>query len=499
MVEETLLTGKDARVKLLQGVNKVANAVKCTLGANARTVIIEQEDSFPLILNDGVSIARAVNDPDPFVQMGISLIQQVATHAQNKSGDGTTTATVIAQSLCNEGMEMVKRGIPPLEITKELQEGAEEIITKIKDSAKPCESLEDLSAVASIAANNDNELGALIAEVMHKIGSEGAIALKNGSSYETLYEMSDGLDIQAGATSPYFPDSINNANVLITTDKINSFESLIPTMEESLKVGKGLVIFCGDYNPTILPNLLINVVQGKINATLIKLTGMGDTQKAWAEDIQALTGGTIHDESIGKGLNNIDMEDFALGHADTVVCKKDSCVIENAVNGVESHALNLQQQMEDSETDWDKQTLARRIARLNNGVASIIVGANTEIEMIERKERIDDAVNAVRAAQRNGVIAGGGVLPNYYGQSSESLLINKAFSMPMKLICENAGYEAYSHDKDIGFNAATGEWVNMIEQGITDPVDVVVNSIRSAVSIATLVLLSDAMVALPRD
>jgi len=499
MVEETLLTGKDARAKLLQGVNKVANAVKGTLGANARTVIIEQEDSYPLILNDGVSIARAVNDPDPYVQMGIDLIKQVAEQAQNKSGDGTTTATVIAQALCNEGMELVKRGISPLEITQELKEESEDIITKIKESARPCENDEELVDVATIAANNDSELGRLIAEVMSKIGSEGAIALKNGSSYETYYEITDGLDLQTGAISPYFPDSINNASVLITTDKINSFESLIPVMEECLKLNKGLVIFCGDYNPAVLPNLLINVVQGKINATMVKLAGMGDTQKAWAEDIQAITGGEILDKSVGKTLKNIDFEDFPLGHLDTVVCKKDSCVIENSVNAVESHTQNLQQQMKEADNDWDKQTYARRIARLENGVASIMVGANSEVEMMEKKERIDDAVNAVRSAQRNGIIAGGGVLPNYYGQSSESLLISKAFSMPMRLICENAGYDAYSHDKDIGFNAATGEWVNMIEQGITDPVDVVVNSIRSAVSIATLVLLSDAMVALPRD
>jgi len=274
MSEDTLITGKEARKKLLKGVNKVANAVKNTLGANATTVIIEQEDSFPLILNDGVSIAQAVNDPDPYVQMGIDLIKQVATQAQNSSGDGTTTATVIAQSLCNEGMDMINAGDDPVEVVDTLKADAEKIITGLKENSTECEALANLIDVATISANNDSELGSLIAEVMHEIGSEGAIAMKNGSSYETYYEITEGLDIQAGSASPYFTESINNANVLISMDKINTFESIVPAMEESLQQGRGLLIVCSDYNPAILPNLLINVVQGKINANLVKLAGM---------------------------------------------------------------------------------------------------------------------------------------------------------------------------------------------------------------------------------
>lgn len=497
---ETLLTGKEARKKLLQGVNKVADAVKGTLGANATTVIIEQENSYPLILNDGVSIAKAINDPDPFVQMGISLMQQVAEQAQHKSGDGTTTATVIAQALCNDGMELIKRGIPPLDITKELEEEAEKIITSIKKEGHDCEDFASLVHVASIAANNDKELGKLIADVMQKIGSEGAVALKSGNSYETYYNINEGLDIQAGAVSPHFPTSFDNTNVLISLDKINSFESLIPAMEESINKDRGLLILCSDYNPSILPSLLMNVVQGKIEATIVKLAGMGEMQEAWAEDIRSIVGGLIMNKTIGRALEDYTSGEVPLGFADSVVCTKDSCVIESKTNKMAHlHLQNLTEKMEKEDSDWVKQTLGRRIARLENGVASITVGANSVIEMMERKERIDDAVNAVRAAQRNGIIAGGGVLLNYYGMKSESLLISKAFSKPMKLICDNAGFETYSHDPAIGFNALTGEWVNMVEEGIIDPVDVVVNSIRSAVSIAKLVLMSNAMVALPQD
>ena len=503
MSEDTLITGKEARKKLLKGVNKVANAVKNTLGANATTVIIEQEDSFPLILNDGVSIAQAVNDPDPYVQMGIDLIKQVATQAQNSSGDGTTTATVIAQSLCNEGMDMINAGDDPVEVVDTLKADAEKVITALKENSTECEALANLIDVATISANNDNELGSLIAEVMHEIGSEGAIAMKNGSSYETYYEVTEGLDIQAGSASPYFTESINNANVLISMDKINTFESIVPAMEASLQEGRGLLIVCSDYNPAILPNLLINVVQGKINATLVKMAGMKDTQWAWAEDIQAITGGEIHSKENGR--INISLEsDLCMGYADTVVCKKNSCVIENKNNSVDSKIEQLERLQEDAESSWDKQVYARRIARLRRGVASIVVGADSEVELRERKERIDDAVNAVRAAQRNGIIAGGGSLLYALSKDSDNPLIVEAFTTPLNLIAAycDVFVEPEMIDGEfngIGYNAKTNEWCNMIEAGVIDPVDVVVNSIRSAISIATLVLLSEAMVALPRD
>lgn len=500
MVEETLLMGKEARRKLLQGINKVADAVKGTLGPSAKTVIIQQEDSFPLILNDGVSVARAVNDPDPYVQMGIDLIKQVAEQAQGVSGDGTTTATVIAQALCNEGFKEIEDGRDRLELFEMIQEKVAEIIRNIEGHSQPCEdTIDDISAVARIAANNDQELGDLIADVMLNIGSEGAIALKHGSGFETTFEIKDGLEIQSGAVSPHFSQEMANANVLITTDKINNFESLVPALELSLKEQKGLLIVCADYNESMLPNLLINVVQGKINACLVKLPSMGKQQEDWANDIRAVTGGKVFNKTLGDSLTTVKEQD--LGYATLVQCGKDSCVLETDTGIDEAHLDDLYQAVEEADHDWDKQTLTRRLARLNRGVASIYVGATTEIEMLEKKERIDDAINAVRAAMRNGYIAGGGILLNYYGMDSKDDLIMKAFSAPMRTIAENAGIDLPpTMHVERGLDARTGKLdADLVAVGIIDPVDITINSIRSAVSIAKLVLLSDALVALPQS
>jgi len=498
MVQETLITGKEARNKLLQGINKVADAVKGTLGPSAKTVIIQQEDSFPLILNDGVSVARAVNDPDPYVQMGIDLIKQVAEQAQGISGDGTTTATVIAQALCNEGFKEIEDGRDRIELFGMIQEKVDEIVRNIENHSQPCETVDDVSSVAKIAANNDQILGDLIAEVMWEIGSEGAVALKHGSGFETTFEINNGLEIQSGAASPYFSQEMANANVLITTDKINNFESIVPALELSLKEQRGLLIVCADYNEAMLPNLLINVVQGKINACLVKLPSMGKQQEDWADDIHAAVGGKVFRKSLGGSITTVKEGD--LGYATLVQCGRNACVVESEEVD-DSHLDDLYQQVEQADHDWDKQTLTRRIARLTKGVASIHVGATTEIEMLEKKERIDDAINAVRAAMRNGVIAGGGVLLNYYGADSGDNMLMAAFSAPMRTIAENAGIDlsATMHTKK-GLDARTGKLdADMVAVGIIDPVDITINSIESAVSIAKLVLLSDALVALPSE
>ena len=499
MVEETLLMGKEARRKLLQGINKVADAVKGTLGPSAKTVIIQQEDSFPLILNDGVSVARAVNDPDPYVQMGIDLIKQVAEQAQGVSGDGTTTATVIAQALCNEGFKEIEDGRDRIELFEMIQEKVGEIIRNIEGHSQPCETVDDVSSVAKIAANNDQELGDLIADVMLNIGSEGAIALKHGSGFETTFEIKDGLEIQSGAVSPHFSQEMANANVLITTDKINNFESLVPALELSLKEQKGLLIVCADYNESMLPNLLINVVQGKINACLVKLPSMGKQQEDWANDIRAVTGGKVFSKTLGDSLTTV--KESELGYATIVQCGKDSCVVETDTGIDDAHLDDLYQQADNADHDWDKQTLTRRIARLTKGVASIYVGATTEIEMLEKKERIDDAINAVRAAMRTGTIPGGGILLNYYGVDSKDDMIMKAFSAPMRTIAENASIDLLpTMHVERGLDARTGKLdADLVAVGIIDPVDITINSIRSAVSIAKLVLLSDALVALPNN
>jgi len=491
---DTLITGKEASKKLLQGVNKVANAVKGTLGPNARTVIIQRENTFPLILNDGVTIARAVNDPDIYVQMGIDLIKEVASQAQHKSGDGTTTATLLAQALCNIGYDAIHRGEDAVGLTNAIKEEAEIIIDKLLKEAIPVDDNEDmLKNVAIIASNNDVELGNLIAEVMKVVGSEGAIAVESGSGFETTFNIESGLEVQAGAISPYFSQSLTNANVLLTHDRIDNFESLVPALELSIKSGNGLLIFCSDYNPAMLPNILINVVQGKINACIVKTAGMGEAQQDWLRDIQSKTGGHMFSKLLGGNI--IEVKQDHLGYVLRADCGKDTTMLLTDNDDVNhAHVDSLYQKQEETTNNWEMQTLSRRIARLTDGVASIKVGANTEIELRERKERIDDAVNAVRAAQRNGVIAGGGVLLRHFGQQSSLGIIKETFATPEETLLDNAGILQspkiqYSEDDDLGFD--------MKEKGVYDPVDVTINSIRSAVSIAVLVLLSDALISLP--
>lgn len=493
---DTLVTGKQARKKLLQGVNKVANAVKGTLGQNARTVIIQREDTFPLIINDGVTIAKAVNDPDPYVQMGIDLIKEVASQAQHKSGDGTTTATVLAQALCNLGYDAIHRGEDAVGLTNTIKQEAEIIIDKlIKESTPVDGNKEMLENVAIIASNNDKELGNLIAEVMDAVGSEGAIAVESGSGFETTFNIESGLEVQSGAVSPYFTQNLVNSNVLLTHDRLDNFESLVPALELSMKAGRGLLIFCSDYNPALLPNILINVVQGKVNACIVKTAGMGEAQQDWLKDIQSVTGGHMFSKILGDNI--LEVKENQLGFVLRADCNKDTTMLLTEKDTRdEKHIDSLYQKLEESNNNWEKQTITRRIARLTDGVASIKVGANTEIELRERKERIDDAVNAVRAAQRNGVIAGGGVLLRHFGQQSNLDLIKETFATPEQILLDNAGVLQspkieYGEEDDIGFD--------MKEKGVYDPVDVTINSIRSAVSIAVLVLLSDALVALPAD
>lgn len=493
---DTLITGKEASKKLLQGVNKVANAVKGTLGPNARTVIIQREDTFPLILNDGVTIAKAVNDPDPYVQMGIDLIKEVASQAQHKSGDGTTTATLLAQALCNIGYDAIHRGEDAVGLTNAIKEEAEIIIDKLLEETIPVTDDKDmLKNVAIIASNNDEDLGNLIAEVMDKVGSEGAIAVEAGSGFDTTYNIESGLEVQSGAVSPYFTQNLVNSNVLLTSDRLDNFESLVPALELSMKAGRGLMIFCSDYNPAMLPNILINVVQGKISACIVKTAGMGQGQQDWLQDIQSVTGGHMFSKILGDNI--LEVKENQLGFVLKADCTKDTTMLLTEKDTRdEKHIDKLYQQLDDSDNNWEKQTLTRRIARLTDGVASIKVGANTEIELRERKERIDDAVNAVRAAQRNGVIAGGGVLLRHFGEQSTLEIIRETFATPEETLLDNAGilqYPKIDYDEgaDLGFD--------MKEKGVYDPVDVTINSIRSAVSIAVLVLLSDALISLPAD
>lgn len=479
---ETVLHGKDARKKLLLGVNKVANAVKGTLGPGAKTVIIQRKGDFPMILNDGVSVAKAVSDPDPHVQMGIDLIKQVASQAQDKSGDGTTTATVLAQALCNIGFSMIEDGADPVEVKETLEAEAEKIIVKINDESFPCDE-DRIESVATIAANNDAKLGALIAEVMIESGKDGAVSVETGSGFDTVIENVNGFEVHSGALSPHFPKELNDALILLV-EYIDNFDNLIPTLELAIKEGRSLLIIAEDYNQRILPNLLINVMQGKVNAALIKVPEMGKARLDWSWDIREATKSMIHsnnDETFS--LKNPKLRN--LGSASSVVIGRESTIISTGKNKVtEMYLDRLFEAKEKAETEWERKILVRRIARLQSGIASIKVGGHTEVEIIETKERVDDAVNAVRAGMKNGVVAGGSTLLSTFALHSKYDLVKTAFQIPKQVIMMNAGIEKEFTVDD------------MIDSNVYDPHDVVVNSIRSAVSIASLVLCSDATIAL---
>ena len=503
-----MIIGNEATTKLLEGVNLVANAVKGTLGPAAKTAIIQRDGKFPIIVNDGVSIAKAVSHPDPYVQLGVSLMQQVAEEAQGKSGDGTTTATILAQALCNIGFSLINDEQSewynnPTKLTQEINLLSEEIISSISKHKIDCEG-DMIKQVATIAANNDEELGSLIAEVMEKVGKNGVVSVEVGSGFDTTYEMTNGYEVLTGAISPHFPSQLKDCNVLLIADKINSFDSLVPVLEMTIEDERSILIVAADFNPTVMPNLLVNVMQGKVNAVIIKAPGMGNAPEEVLYDLRASVGGKI----VGKmydveKLSDVTLDD--MGYAESVEIGNDSTVISTDKSPNEAHLDNLYQALNDIQlgskgaNDWAKETMQRRIARLEQGIASIKVGGKTEVELLERKERIDDAVNAVKAAMQNGVIPGGGILMDYYAVQKipSHDEISKAFRIPKFLIQENAGFQAsVSHSATHGMDSAKGDgvWVDMVEAGILDPLDVTINSIRSAVSVATLVLGSNCLI-----
>lgn len=486
-----MITGDDATKALLAGVNKVATAVKGTLGPAATTVILEREDNFPVVLNDGVSIAKAIKDKDAYVNMGVNLIQQVASEAQNSSGDGTTTATILAQALCNLGVEEIKGGTSTRTLLETLTSESEQIIKAIKEQAVECED-DMLDNVACIASNNDAKLGALIAEIMRKVGKDGVVSVEVGSGFDTTYEMANGFEIHSSTISPHFPKSMDDVNVLLCYDRINSFEQLLPALEQSIQENRGLLIIANDVNARLLPNLLINVMQGKVNATIIKTPEMGRAQENWMLDIQSIVGGPIYGKIYDMDISKVGVH--GMGHALSMEMKKDTTILKTDSPPNEKHLDDLYQALDDEELiEWEKEILQRRIGRLSNGVAAIKVGGYTELELLETKERVDDAVNAVKEAMNGGVVRGGGLTMYAAFRLSASPWIVQAFSIPHHIILENAGLEP-KFDSGKAMNALTGNLEDYLSAGVLDPVNVVVNSIRSAVSIAKLVLGSQCLV-----
>tara|TARA_R110000751_G_scaffold109345_4_gene206427 strand:+ start:352 stop:1905 length:1554 start_codon:yes stop_codon:yes gene_type:complete len=516
---DNILHGEDARSKLLLGVNKVADAIKGTLGANAGTVIIQNPMGLPLILNDGVSITKSITDPDPYIQMGINLMQEVAHEAQSKSGDGTTTATILAQALCNT---MADDDSDNIKIKETLSSLCKYIVDELGHMATDVNT-DDLLDVCIVAANNDLALGSLIHEALLAVGEQGNVIIESNSDNNSTWSLTEGLVMDSGYAHKLMSNSdrekciYENTSLLLTKEKIDTFNHIIPALELAMKAGKPLVVVCHDYNPSILPNLLVNIMQGKLNVCIVKTAGFGDTQDHWLEDIQSKCGGNIFTpfDSI------ITVKEQQLGDCSKVeVTSYSTTFIEDGVD--EDYLKALHSKLSDITNDFEKEMVENRIARLTTGIASIKVGGFTDIEQKERKERVDDAVNAARLARIQGVVCGGGVaLKDIWMNAPENTRIVKtglvferestngmfdtkyfdAILAPIKQILSNSGMSPLItfEEKDVGWNAVSRKTENLRFNGIIDPVGVTINAVESAFSIAILLLTTNCAIIAPKE
>ena len=515
-----ILFNEEARRALGRGVDQLANAVKVTLGPKGRNVVLDKKFGSPTITNDGVTIARDIELPDPFENMGAQLVKEVATKTNDVAGDGTTTATVLAQAMIQEGMRNVAAGANPMILKKGIETAVKTLVEEIKKRSIKVSGKAEIAQVASVSAA-DEEIGGLIAEAMEKVGNDGVITVEESKGLQTALNVVEGMQFDRGYISPYMvtdPDRMeavmDNPFILITDRKISAIADMLPTLEKVVKVGKELLIIAEDVEGEALATLVVNRLRGTFKAVAVKAPGFGDRRKAMLEDIAILTGGTVITEDLGLELKDATIE--ALGQAAKVSVDKDSTVIvEGAGNpeAIGNRVAVIKSQIETTTSEFDREKLQERLAKLSGGVAVIKVGAATETELKEMKLRIEDALNATRAAVEEGIVAGGGTaLVNVISavktleltgdEATGRNIVLRALEEPVRQIAHNAGYEGSividrlkNAELGTGFNAATGEWVNMIEAGIIDPVKVSRSALQNAASVASLILTTEAVVA----
>jgi len=517
-----LIFDEEARRSLKAGVDALADAVKVTLGPRGRKVILEKKFGAPAVVDDGVSIAKEIELKDPFENMGAQLAKEVASKTNDVAGDGTTTATVLAQALVREGMKNVAAGANPMALHRGLQQGVEAVVVALKDMAEPVLSKEQIAQVAANSAN-DSVVGDTIAEVMEKVGKDGVITVEESKGLHLETEFVEGMQFDRGYVSPYFVTNtermeaaIDDPYILITDKKISAVADILPVLERTLQVTKNLVIICEDCDGEALATLVVNKLRGTINCLVIKAPGFGDRRKAMLEDVSILTGGTYITEEMGRKLDNAQVAD--LGRARRVSSNKDDTTIiegHGSDEAIQARIKQIKAQVEDATSDFDREKLQERLAKLAGGVAVIKVGAATEVELKEKKLRVEDALSATRAAVEEGIIAGGGVsllrcLPalekleaKLEGDERTGVIsLKKSLEEPMRLIAENAGEEGSvvvdavlrSKEVDYGFDAAIGEYGNMKKKGIIDPVKVVRTAIENAASIAGMLLTTESLI-----
>jgi len=522
MPAKQLLFSEEARRRLKDGVDALADAVRVTLGPRGRNVVLERKFGPPAVVDDGVSVAKEIDLKDPFENMGAQLAREVATKTNDVAGDGTTTATVLAQAIVREGMRNVAAGANPMNLKRGIEAGVEAVVEALRDLAKPVAGKEQISQVATISGH-DQEIGDIIADVMEKVGKDGVITVEEGKGIRLETEFVEGMQIDRGYISPYFVTNpermeavIDDPYILITDKRLSAVNDLLPVLERALQVTKNLVIICDDCEGEALATLVVNKLRGTINAIGIKAPSFGDRRKATLEDIAILTGGTYVTEDMGRKLENTQVTD--LGRARRVVATKDDTVIiegHGTDEAIQARIKTIKAQVDDASSEFDREKLQERLAKLAGGVAVIKVGAPTEVELKEKKLRVEDALSATRAAVEEGIVPGGGVALIRAGGALDKLekklsgdertgagILRKALEEPLRMIAENAGVEGMVIVDDVrrhkepsyGYDAATGEFCDLLKHGIIDPAKVTRTALENAASIAALVLTTETLV-----
>ena len=527
MASKDVRFGDGARNRMLAGVNILANAVKITLGPKGRNVVLERSFGAPTITKDGVSVAKEIELKDKFENMGAQMVKEVASKTSDVAGDGTTTATVLAQSIVVEGMKYVAAGMNPMDLKRGIDKAVTAVVEELKKISKPCTTSKEIAQVGAISANADESIGKTISDAMDKVGKEGVITVEDGKGLENELDLVEGMQFDRGYISPYFinnPDKqtavLEDAYILLHDKKVSNIRDLLPLLEQVAKSGKPLLIIAEDVDGEALATLVVNNIRGILKTTAVKAPGFGDRRKAMLEDIAILSGGTVIAEELGLKLENATLKD--LGRAKRVeVGKEDTTLIDGAgeKSAIEARVKNIRVQIDEATSDYDKEKLQERVAKLAGGVAVIKVGAATEVEMKEKKARVEDALHATRAAVEEGIVAGGGVaylraranLKNLKGDNADQeagiKIVLRALEEPLRQIVNNAGEEpsvvvnkVVEGKANFGLNAATGEYGDLVQMGVVDPTKVTRFALQNAASVASLMLTTEAMIAeLPKD
>ncbi len=522
MAAKDIKYSEKARESILTGVNALANAVKVTLGPKGRNVIIEKSFGSPVITKDGVTVAKEIELEDKFANMGAQMVKEVASKTSDVAGDGTTTATILAQAIYTEGSKLVAAGINPMALKRGIDKAVDAVVEKLRSISKPTKDQKEIAQVGTISANNDPTIGNIIAEAMDKVGKEGVITVEEAKSMETSLDVVEGMQFDRGYLSPYFvtdPEKmecvLENPYILIHEKKISNMKDLLPILEQIAKMGRPLMIIAEDVDGEALATLVVNKLRGTLQACAVKAPGFGDRRKAMLEDIAILTGGTMIAEDLGIKLENISIND--LGTAKRIVVDKDTTTIVDGAGSkekIEGRVKQIRAQIEETTSDYDREKLQERLAKLIGGVAVIHVGAATETEMKEKKARVEDALNATRAAVEEGIVPGGGTALIRCLDALDSLktddedeqhginIIRVAMEEPLRQIAYNAGHEGSIVVEKVkglkeseGFNAATGEFEDLLAAGIIDPTKVTRSALQNAASVSGLLLTTEAMVA----